>query len=226
MCKTDIIWSDATHYAFWSQMLCKKILCPHSLSLLGGPKVAFLVPASLQSIYLMCCLMPIFTIIEWLAFQGLTHFLPAFLSAFLFAVVGYFCDLKNLRFCCGLIEAVALGSDPGTMGAYTGAGEGSTLGSTFGQQISSLKEIISAKSFQMCSWVLFPFLLFSWMYWCHFISTQELVSTAPSMDHSLELQCHSVRSLCVCGVFWFLFSNLKITVFYFCDPPFPFAICS
>ena len=131
MCKTDIIWRDATHYAFWSQMLCKKILCPHSLSLLRGPKVAFLVTASLQSIYLMCCLTPIFTIIEWLAFQGLTHFLPAFLGAFLFAVVGYFCDSKNLCFCCGLMEAVALGSDPGTMGAYTGAGEGSTWGSTW-----------------------------------------------------------------------------------------------
>jgi len=93
-------------------------------------------------------------------------------------------------------------------------------GEALGQQISSLKEIISAKSFQMCSWVLFPFLLFSWMYWCRFISTQELVSTAPSMDHSLELQCHSVRSLCVCvcvWCFWFLFSNLKIPVFHFCE---------
>ena len=86
---------------------------------------------SFPPIYLMCCLTPIFTIIEWLAFQGLTHFLPAFLGAFLFAVVGYFCDSKNLCFCCGLMEAVALGSDPGTMGAYTGAGEGSTWGSTW-----------------------------------------------------------------------------------------------
>lgn len=57
-----------------------------------GSESGLSVTASLQSIYLMCCLKPVFTILEWLAFQGLTHFLPALFSAFLFAVVGYFFD--------------------------------------------------------------------------------------------------------------------------------------
>ena len=99
-------------------------------------------------------------------------------------------------------------------------------GEALGQQISSLKEIISAKSFQMCSWVLFPFLLFSWMYWCCFISTQELVSTAPSMDHSLELQCHSVRSLCVCVWCFLVFTFKSKDTCFFTSVSLPFPLLS
>lgn len=151
--------------------------------------------------------------------SGVNSLPPSSFQCFPLCSGGLFLWLKNLCFCCGLIEAVALGSDPGTMGPYTGAGEGSTLDSTSGQKIRSLKEIISAKSFQMCK-VLFLFLLFSWMWWCHFISTQELVSTAPSMDHSLELQCHSVRSLCVWCFFVFVFKS-KNNFFTSVTLPFP-----
>lgn len=35
-----------------------------------GSESGLSVTTSLQSIYLMCCLKPIFTILEWLVFQG------------------------------------------------------------------------------------------------------------------------------------------------------------
>lgn len=71
--------------------------------------------------------------------QGLTHFLLAFLGAFLFGGVAYLCGLKAICLCSGRTGAETLSSEVRAEGAMRRAREGPPLGDALGEQNLTLR---------------------------------------------------------------------------------------